>query len=388
MIPQRLVNFAFLFHQAVNKGLLLFSCTVLAIIIANTKFASLYHHFLEQNFQISLGSNSFSLSIHAWINEFFMAFFFLVVGMEIKREMIDGHLKSKSQRILPIVAACFGVIFPILIYIAFNHHDEIAMQAWAIPAATDIAFALGVFAVFGRKLPLTLRVFLTALAIIDDLIAIIIIALFYSNTLYLGYFIPIALCCILLYLLNRAKVSALEPYLIIGIFMWYFFFKSGIHSTISGVILAMFIPLKVSNNDFPLKRLEKILIPYVEYLILPLFAFSNSGICFGSINLASLHHSVVMGIVLGLLVGKTFGISLAVHILKALKIIILPENVQMKHYYYISVLCGIGFTMSLFIALIAFENNSIYLELAKIGIIFGSLISTIVAIVLMKIFKE
>lgn len=388
MIPQRLVNFALLFHQAVNKGLLLFSCTVLAIIIANTKFASLYHRFIEQNFQISLGPNSFSLSIHAWINEFLMALFFLVVGMEIKREMIDGHLKSKSQRILPIVAACFGVIFPVLIYIAFNHHDEIAMQAWAITAATDIAFALGVFAVFGRKLPLTLRVFLTALAIIDDLIAVIIIALFYSGDLYLGYFILITLCCLLLYLLNRAKFSALGPYLIIGIFMWYFFFKSGIHSTISGVILGMFIPLKVSNNDFPLKRLEKVLAPYVEYLILPLFAFSNSGICFGSINLASLHHSVVIGIVLGLLVGKAFGISLTVHILKALKIIILPENVQMKHYYYISVLCGIGFTMSLFIALIAFENNLIYLELAKIGIILGSLISTIMAVVLMKIFKE
>ncbi|WP_236869638.1 Na+/H+ antiporter NhaA [Candidatus Bandiella numerosa] len=388
MIPQRLVNFALLCHQAFSKGLLLFSCTVLAIIIANTKFASLYHRFIEQNFQISLGSSSFSLSIHAWINEFLMALFFLVVGMEIKREMIDGHLKSKSQRILPIVAACFGVIFPVLIYIAFNYHDEIAMQAWAIPAATDIAFALGVFAVFGRKLPLALRVFLTALAIIDDLIAVIIIALFYSGTLYLSYFIPITLCCLLLYLLNRAKISALEPYLIIGIFMWYFFFKSGIHSTISGVILGMFIPVKVSNNNFPLKRLEKVLAPYVEYLILPLFAFSNSGICFGSINLASLHHSVVMGIVLGLLVGKTFGISLAVHILKALKIIILPENVQMKHYYYISVLCGIGFTMSLFIALIAFENNLIYLELAKIGIILGSLISTIAVVVLMKIFKE
>jgi len=193
---------------------------------------------------------------------------------------------------------------------------------------------------------------------------------------------------VLLYLLNRAKVSALEPYLIVGIFMWYFFFKSGIHSTIAGVILGIFIPLKISNNNSPLKRLEKTLAPYVEYLILPLFAFSNSGICFGSINLESLYHPVVIGIVLGLLIGKAFGISLAVHILKALKIITLPDNVRMKHYYYISVLCGIGFTMSLFIALIAFENNVLYLELAKIGIILGSLISTIVAIVLMKIFKE
>ena len=159
MIPHRLVNFALLFHQAVSKGLLLFSSTVLAIIIANSKFASLYHHFIEQNFQISLGQNSFSLSIHSWINEFLMAIFFLIVGMEIKREMVDGHLKSKSQRILPIVAACFGVILPVLIYIAFNHQDEIAMQAWAIPAATDIAFALGVFAVFAKKIAVDIKGF-------------------------------------------------------------------------------------------------------------------------------------------------------------------------------------------------------------------------------------
>ncbi|MSO13991.1 Na+/H+ antiporter NhaA [Rickettsiales endosymbiont of Trichoplax sp. H2] len=387
MIHQRLVNFALLFHQAVHKGLLLFSSTVLAIVIANSQFYDLYHHFIEQNLEISLGQNSFSLSVHAWVNEFLMAIFFLVVGMEIKREMIDGHLKSRSQRILPIVAACFGVIFPVLIYIALNYQDDIAMQAWAIPAATDIAFALGVFAVFGRRLPLTLRVFLTALAIIDDLIAVIIIALFYSGTLYLNYFLPIGLCLLILYLLNKSKISALGPYLIVGLFMWYFFLKSGIHSTISGVILGIFIPLKLSENNFPLKRLEKILAPYVEYMVLPLFAFSNSGICFKSINFDSLLHPVVIGITCGLVIGKTIGISFAVHILKALKIINLPENVEMRHYYYISILCGIGFTMSLFIGLIAFEHNATYLELAKIGIILGSLISTFFAIILMKIFK-
>ena len=387
MIHQRLVNFALLFHQAVHKGLLLFSSTVLAIVIANSQFCNLYYYFIEQNFQISLGSNTFSLSVHTWVNKFLMAIFFLVVGMEIKREMIDGHLKSKSQRILPIAAACFGVVFPVLIYISFNYKDDIAMQAWAISAATDIAFALGVFAVFGRRLPLTLRVFLTALAIIDDLIAVIIIALFYSGTLYLNYFLPIGFCFLLLYLLNRSKISALEPYLIIGLFMWYFFLKSGIHSTISGVILGMFIPLKISNNNFPLKRLEKTLAPYVEYIVLPLFAFSNSGISFKSINLDSFFHPVVLGIIFGLFIGKTFGISFSIHILKSLKIIRLPENVQMKHYYYVSILCGIGFTISFFIALIAFESNPFYLELAKIGIILGSLISTLFVIILMKVFK-
>ncbi len=387
MLPKRLINFALLFHKAVGKGLLLFSGAILAMVMANTRFSHLYNHFIEQNLQISLSNKHFSLSIHGWISDFLMSIFFLAVGMEIKREMIDGRLATKEQKILPVVSACFGVVFPVLIYIAFNFKDDIAIQAWAIPAATDIAFALGVFAMLSKRLPVTLRVFLTALAIIDDLIAVIIIALFYSAPLQLAYFLPITFCCLLLYLFNRAKFFYLAPYLLVGIFMWYFFFKSGIHSTISGVVLGMFIPLKVSDDNYPLKRLEKILTPYVEYLILPLFAFSNSGINFGDIHFGVFLHPVVLGIVFGLFIGKTVGISCSVHILKKLKIISMPQNVQMKHFYYVSMLCGIGFTMSLFVALIAFENNPIYLEFAKIGIILGSMLSTVMVMVVMKLFK-
>ena len=387
MFSRRLINFALLFHEAVNKGLLLFSSAVFAIIIANTQFSDLYNNFIGQSLKISLGNKHFALSIHEWVNDFLMSIFFLAVGMEIKREIIDGHLKTKEQKILPVVSACFGVIFPVLIYIAFNFKDDIAMQAWATPAATDIAFALGVFAIFGKRLPTTLRVFLTALAIIDDLIAVIIIALFYSAPLKLEYFEGIMLCCLLLYLFNKAKLPSLGPYLFVGIFMWYFFFKSGIHSTIAGVLLGFFIPLKVSNDNYPLKRLERILTPHVQYLILPLFAFSNSGINLSGIHFGTLLHPIVLGIVFGLFVGKTIGISCSVHILQKLRIISMPQNVGMKHFYFVSLLCGIGFTMSLFIGLIAFENHPIYLEFAKVGIILGSILSTLVAIFTVKFLK-
>jgi NhaA family Na+:H+ antiporter len=384
---RKLVDFALLFHKAVDKGFLLFGSAILGLIIANSHFSHLYHHFLEQTLSIPFGPNGFSLSIHHWINDLLMSIFFLIVGMEIKREMSDGHLVTKEQRILPIVAASFGVAFPVLIYIAFNFQDDIAMKAWAAPATTDIAFALGVFAIFGRKLPATLRVFLTALAIIDDLIAVIIIALFYSGPLQLFYFLPIALCYMLLYLLAKYKVASLISYLLIGIFMWYFFFQSGIHPTISGVLLGMFIPMKDSSNKSPLKNLERILTPYSAYLILPLFAFSNSGIDFSNVTFGSLLHPVVLGIIFGLLIGKTFGISLSVHLLQKLRIVSLPNNIKMKHFYYVSILCGIGFTMSLFIALIAFELHSEYLEFAKIGIIFGSILAAIITPIAMKVFK-
>ncbi len=387
MILPNVVNFGILLHKAVNKGLLLFGSTLMAILVANSSFTTLYSRFIEQNFQISFDHNSFSLSVYQWINEFLMSIFFLVVAMTIKREMIEGHLKSTSQRIFPIIAACFGVILPVVIYIAFNYKDAIAIRGWATPAATDVAFALGIFTIFGKSLPITLRVFITALAIIDDLIAVIIITLFYSGSLHFEYCIPIIICCILLYFLNQLKLSILAPYLIIGIFMWYCFFKSGIHSTISGVMLGIFIPLKISNHNLPLKKLKKILTPPVEYFILPLFAFSNSGIHLQLINFESFYHPVVLGIALGLFIGKTLGISFVVYILKNLKIISFTGHVPIKYYYYVSMLCGIGFTMSLFISSIAFANHLIYLDLAKVGIILGSLISTVLAIILMKILK-
>ena len=388
MIRQKLRSLILFIHKAIDSSFLLLYSAIASIVAVNSKFSILYYDFMKQSFQISCGNNSFSLSIQEIINELLMSIFFLVIGMEIKREIIDGHLKTTSQRTLPILAACFGVIFPIIIYTIFNYQDKIAIKGWAIPAATDIAFALSVFIIFGKKLPITLRIFITALAIIDDFISMIIITAFYSGTLRVEYFALITLCCALLYLFNRLNVSSLELYLVMGLISWYCFFKSGIHSTISGIILGIFIPFKISEYHSPLKKLEKILTPYVQYFILPLFAFVNSGISLTSVKLGSFCHPVILGIVFGLFIGKTLGISFAVYILKFLHLTSFPDNITMKQYCYAGMLCGIGFTMSLFISSIAFADHFIYFELAKVGIIFGSLISIISVVALMKIFGD
>ena len=388
MIRQKLTSFILLLHKVIDSNFLLLYGAIASIVVANSKFSILYHDFMKQNFQISFGNNFFSLSIQEIINELLMSIFFLVIGMEIKREITDGHLKTKSQRTLPILAACSGVIFPIIIYTIFNYQDKIAIKGWAIPAATDIAFALSVFIIFGKKLPITLRIFITALAIIDDVISMIIITAFYSGTIRLEYLVLIILCCVVLYIFNRLNVSSLEFYLVIGLISWYCFFKSGIHSTISGIILGIFIPFKSSEDHSPLKKLEKILTPYVQYFILPLFAFANSGISLTSVKLGSFCHPVILGIVFGLFIGKTLGISFAVYVLKFFHLISFSDNITMKQYCYAGMLCGIGFTMSLFISSIAFAHHFVYFELAKVGITFGSLISVILVIVLMKIFGD
>ena len=386
-IFQKSIKLILLVHEAIDKGLLLFISTIIAILMANSKFVDLYYGFIEQSFEISLGKRSFILSVHEWINEFFMSIFFLLVSIDIKCEVIDGNLKNRSQRILPIISAFFGVIFPVLIYILFNYKDEFAMRAWAVPATTDIAFSLGAFMIFCKGLPSDLKTFLIALAIVDDLIAITIVALFYKSTLQLKYLFYIIICCVVLYIFNRKKVSSLQAYMITGTFLWYFFFKSGVHSTISGVILGFFVPLKTVDN-LSLKNLKRVLSLHINYFILPLFAFANSGISLSLVNMKSLCHPIVLGITFGLMVGKTIGISLTVYVLNFFKVVSFPRNVKIKHYYYVSILCGIGFTMSLFISLIAFSNDILYLELIKLGIVLGSVTSIIVVIVLIKIFKH
>lgn len=384
----RLINFALLFHQAVQQGLLLFIAAISSFIVANSHLLHYYYEFFDQIIAINISTKCFSISIHNWINDFLMAFFFLVVGMEIKREIIDGHLKDKDQRILPIMAAITGVILPTLIYYAFNYNNEVAMQGWAIPATTDIAFALSVYALCAKNLPIQMRFFLTALAIIDDLIAVAIIAIFYRGNLDLSYIAYILLCCVFLFLLNRAKISLLTPYLISGIFLWYFVFQSGLHATIAGVILGIFIPLESSNNKSPLKELERGLSIYVKYLILPLFAFSNCGVPLVNICWELICHPVVLGIIFGLFFGKIIGISATVWALVKFKIVKLHDNVRLSHYFLISIFCAIGFTMSLFIGLIAFSHNEDYLSLAKVGIILASLIAIITASTIKPITKK
>ena len=389
MFISRVRNFALLFNQAVQKGCLLIFSAIFAIIIANTSFADRYFDFMHQKIILSFGSSIFQMPFHHWVNDFLMAIFFLAVGMEIKREMFEGHLASKDQRLLPLIAAFGGVIFPILIYLMFNYDSPTKLRGWAIPAATDIAFALGVFALFAKNLPIALRVFLAALAIIDDLIAVLIIALFYTEDLDIRYLFSIFVCMLFLYLLNKSRVSKLSPYFLVSLFMWYYFYKSGIHATICGVILGFFIPLRVEGKkDSPLITLEKSLSPGVEYFVLPIFAFINSGIAFKGIQLKEFFDTVTLGITFGLFIGKQLGIFGVVYILNKTKLVTLPNNTTLSQFYCVALLCGIGFTMSLFVGILAFEPYPRYLDETKIGVLFGSLLSVFASIVFLKFFAR
>lgn len=389
MLHKRLTNFAVFFHNSVEKGLLLFVAMLFALFIANSVYADSYNDFLYTYVGIYWEKSVITLSMQHFVNDFLMAIFFLMVGLEIKREFMVGHLSDNKLRILPIVAALGGVIVPIIMYIAINYEDEVAMRGWAIPAATDIAFALGVLAFVGKGLPSSLRVFLTALAIIDDLIAVSIIAFFYSDNLALEYFVAITFLCFILYTFNRSKLSSLSPYLIVGLFLWYAFYKSGVHATLSGVVLALFIPRETQKGKvLPLRKLERALLPYVAYFILPFFAFVNSGVNLEGVDAnIILHNSIALGIVLGLFVGKQLGIFFTVLFMEKMGLVKLPEKTNHLQFYGVSILCGIGFTMSLFIGILAFEEYHQHLEFTKIGVLFGSFASAIFGAFIFKLEK-
>ena len=387
-MSNRFINFYQLFDNAIIKGIVLCFAAVLAVVMSNGVFSDYYHAFLNNQISIAFNKSVLSLSFKEWINDLLMSVFFLSVGLEIKYEIIEGNLKTAKSRVAPIVGAVFGVVFPILIYLAFNHQDEIATKGWAIPAATDIAFSLAILSMIAKNCPASLRIFLTALAIIDDVIAVLVIAIFYTAKIDYFSLSVILGISFLLFILNKLKTDiSLFVYLLIGVFLWYFFHSSGIHSTISGVILAAFIPLKSSKNSCsPLKTLEKNLNPYVNYLILPLFIFANLGIQMGNIS-SNFFSAVALGILFGLFVGKIFGISLAVYLLEKVKVISFQKGSMLADYIFISAFCGIGLTMSLFISLISFSENPLYLEMSKTGIISGSLVSVLIAL-LIKFLKQ
>lgn len=370
-------NFRIMFHNAAEKGILLISAAALAVIIANSQFAELYRIFFYDYIKVIFGeTTTVKFTLHHFINDLLMAIFFLLVGLEIKRELVAGHLSQSSQRILPVVAAISGVVFPSLIYWSLNHHDAIKVRGWAIPAATDIAFALGVFALFARGLPNSLRIFLTALAIIDDLIAVLIIAFFYSGGLEWGYIIFILATCFVLYFLNLINHTKLVTYSIIGAFLWYLFLKSGIHTTVAGVLLGFFIPYKCENTETnPSVKMEHTIHPWVSYAILPIFAFANSGVVIQNFTMETLTNSVSLGIILGLVVGKSIGITGTVMLLQKLGITKLPKGSNLVQFFGVALLCGIGFTMSLFIGVLAYEDNYQMITNVKVGVLVGSIIS-------------
>ena len=370
--------FKWFFKLEAASGLVLLIAAILALIISNGSLADLYFHTLEKYLFIGINDFGLKLSVHHWINDALMAIFFFFVTLEIKREFIQGELSNLKQAMLPIIAAVGGMIIPALFYVVINFGNSETMNGWAIPSATDIAFSLGILSLLGSRVPISLKVFLTALAIIDDLGAILIIAFFYSGDLSIVYLSLILISYILLLILNKFSIKIFTPYLIIGLFMWFFTYKSGIHATIAGVLLASTIPHRLKEHDFSLLvKLEHAISPYVAFMIMPLFAFANAGVSLTGLSLSTLLNPVPLGILCGLFFGKQIGVLLFSFVSIKLKFAEMPNNSTWLSLYGVSILTGIGFTMSLFVGNLAFVENVQYMDGVKIGVLAGSLLSTL-----------
>ena len=372
--------FSDFFKSKSAGGFLLVFAAVLAIIFANTPLNVFYELLLSTPVEVRIAELEIAKPLLLWINDGLMVIFFFLVGLELKRELIEGELSDKRSIILPGVGAIGGMLFPALIYVYFNYDNEIAMRGWAIPTATDIAFALGILSLLGSRVPSSVKIFLTSLAIFDDVGAILIIAFFYTAKISVLALTIVACCIVILALLNRYHVEAKSVYIFIGIIMWGALLKSGVHATLSGVVLAMFIPLNSRQNpEFsPLKSMEHDLHALVGFAILPIFAFANAGVAFSGLGLAEFIHSVPLGITLGLFLGKQLGIFGLCYLAIKLKLVNLPEGMSWMSLYGTAVLCGIGFTMSLFIGSLAFEESGVnQLFDERLGIILGSFLSAI-----------
>ena len=370
--------FRWFFKLEAASGLVLLISAILALIISNSSFSYLYFETLEK--YIFFGFNNFGLklSVLHWINDVLMAIFFFFVTLEIKREFIQGELSNIKQAILPIIAAVGGMLVPALIYIYINFGNTETLNGWAIPSATDIAFSLGILSLLGSRVPISLKVFLTALAIIDDLGAIVIIAFFYSGDLSIFYLIMMLLSFIALLVLNKFGFKTFFPYLIIGIALWHFTHESGIHATIAGVLLASTIPHRKKEKDFSLLvKIEHAISPYVAFGIMPLFAFANAGVSLDGISFSSLLLPVPLGILLGLFIGKQLGVFLFSYVAIKFGFAQMPNNSNWFTLYGVGVLTGIGFTMSLFVGNLAFIDNTQYIDGVKLGVLSGSLLSTL-----------
>ncbi|WP_298768417.1 Na+/H+ antiporter NhaA [uncultured Shewanella sp.] len=360
-------------------GILLMLAVILALLLANSPLSWLYQDFLHTEMQIRVGSLDLDKSLLHWINDGLMAIFFLLIGLEVKRELLEGALSTPAQASLPTFAAIGGMVFPAAIYLMFNFSDPIAQSAWAIPAATDIAFALGIIALLGSRVPVSLKVFLLALAIIDDLGVVVIIAIFYSTDLSMLSMIIAAFAIMGLVSLNLKGVTALAPYAVIGGILWIAVLKSGVHATLAGVIIAFCIPLRAKDGSSPSEKLEHDLHPWSTFLILPVFAFANAGVDLSGMSLSYLVSPLPIGIALGLFLGKPIGVMLFSYLAVKLKFAVLPDGVGWKQIAPVAVMCGIGFTMSMFISSLAFIGaEPIYGDLARLGILMGSIASAVV----------
>ena len=370
--------FKWFFKLEAASGLVLLISAILALIVSNSDLSNIYFETLDKYLFIGINDFGIKLSVLHWINDALMAIFFFFVTLEIKREFIEGELSNFKQAMLPIMGAIGGMVVPALVYIFINYGDTETLRGWAIPSATDIAFSLGVLSLLGSRVPISLKVFLTALAIIDDLGAIIIIAFFYTGDLKIHYLGLIVVAFILLLILNKFNVKNFILYLLIGIVMWDFTHQSGIHATIAGVLLATTIPHRKKPKEFSLLiKIEHAISPYVAFGIMPLFAFANAGVSLEGLSLSSFMSKVPLGILLGLFLGKQFGVFIFSYLSIKFKLAQMPSKANWISFYGVGVLTGIGFTMSLFVGNLAFIENMSYMDGVKIGVLGGSLLSTL-----------
>jgi NhaA family Na+:H+ antiporter len=368
------------------SGLILLFAATIALVISNSSFAPLYFTTLQKYISLGIGNLSLKLSVIHWINDVLMTVFFFLVSLEIKREIVQGELSNPKQALLPIIGAVGGMAVPAAIYIMININSPETLNGWAIPSATDIAFSLGVLSLLGKRVPISLKIFLTALAIIDDLGAIVIIAFFYSGNVEIYYLLLMLAALLVLVALNKFNITSFIPYFFIGVLLWEFTHQSGIHATIAGVLLALLIPHdKQDKNKSLLLKLEHGIAPYVAFGIMPIFAFANAGVSLDGISFSSLLNPVPLGILCGLFFGKQIGVFLFAYISVKLNFAQKPNNSNWMALYAVSVLTGIGFTMSLFVGNLAFANSPMYLDGVKIGVLCGSLLSTVVGYFLLVI---
>lgn len=366
-----------LLNNEATSGLVMIFAMVVAIICANTAVREPVHHFLQTTITLGIGDRMFPKSIEWWVNDILMVFFFLQVGLELKREMKEGFLSDIRQVFVPCIAALGGICCPAIIYAIINNSSPQYMHGWAIPTATDIAFAVCVLMLVGKHVPQAAKIFLLAIAIFDDLGAIIIIALFYNQGVYLSLLGYACIATFALYLLNKMQVTYFLPYLLLGIVLWFCFLNGGIHTTIAGVVVAMAYPMRVDGEkESPLNRLMKVLKPWVDFFILPVFAFASAGLYFGGVTAETFTHTLTLGIIFGLFVGKQIGIFATTWVLIKLKIAAFPKAVTMLDLYGVAVVAGIGFTMALFVGKLALPGEAMQQEI-RLGVICGSVISAL-----------
>ena len=377
-----------LFVSDASAGVLLILIAIAAMIAANSPLAEEYHHLFHGEW---FSSDVFKLNtLHLWINDGLMAIFFFVVGLEVKREWIEGQLSNARDRRLPVLAAAAGMVVPALLYVAVVNADGAGhlVRGWAIPAATDIAFAMGVLGLLGNRVPSSLRIFLLTVAIVDDIGAVLVIALFYTAKINVMWLIASAVVVGIMFAMNRFKVSSFTPFIVLALALWLCVLNSGVHATIAGVVAALTIPMMGRNNNTMVERMEHALAPWSAYLVVPVFGFANAGVAFGDLGLKAVLDPLPLAIATGLFVGKQLGIFSAVVISDKIGFAPRPTNASWAEIWGVSILCGIGFTMSLFVSGLAFTDNYVLIEEAKIGILLGSLISSVVGFIILRMTTE